>query len=365
MDLLKILEHSFTQSLLYGLLVLFMFILFRKRVTKIIFKMVEKATKKTKSDFDDIVVKVIRKPLKMLLSVAVLYMVYQIIDIEFIAGKNLKSFNDFALNTIKSSVIVFIMWSLYNATDESKHFFADLLRAFDINVDELIAPFLSKVFRFIIFVMGIAIVASEWNFDVNGFVAGLGIGGLAFALAAKDTLSNMFGGAVIITEKPFTIGDWIIVGEVEGTVEDINIRSTKIRKFNKSIVTVPNSRVADANIINFSKRDIRRISYELKIHIDTSIKDIKTVVNSINQMLIDHVDIDNDTIFVRFHKFGEGSFNIFLYYFTNTSDWGKYLSIAEDTNFLIMEILEGENVKLAVPIKEIKMDHIVEATKII
>lgn len=357
MDLLKILEHSFVQSVLYGALILCLFLLFRKKVTKLIFFIVEKGTKKTKTNLDDILVNVVRKPLRMLLTMTVLYIVYQVIDIEFLVGKNIGSFNAFALNFYKSSVIVFIMWVLYNATDESKEFFADVLRAFDITVDKLIAPFISKVFRFIIFVIGIAIVASEWGFDVNGFVAGLGIGGLAFALAAKDTLSNLFGGAVIITEKPFTIGDWIIVGDVEGTVEDINIRSTKIRKFNKSIVTVPNSRIADSNIINFSKRAIRRISYELKIHIDTPISDIKAVVADINQMLIDHPEINNETIFVKFNKFGKGSFNLFLYYFSNTSDWGEYLTIAEDTNFRIMEILEARGVKLAVPLNEIKMEQ--------
>ncbi|MBI9012816.1 MAG: mechanosensitive ion channel family protein [Clostridiales bacterium] len=357
MDILKILEHSFIQSVLYGALILCLFLLLRKRVTKIIFHIVEKSTKKTKTNLDDILVKVVRKPLKMLLTMTVFYIVYQVIDIEFLVGDHIESFNAFALNFYKSSIIIFIMWVMYNATDESKEFFADVLEAFDIALDKLIEPFISKVFRLIIFVIGIAIVASEWGFDVNGFVAGLGIGGLAFALAAKDTLSNMFGGAVIITEKPFTIGDWIIVGDVEGTVEDINIRSTKIRKFDKSIVTVPNSRVADSNIINFSKREIRRISYELKIHIDTSIRDIKAVVAEINEMLIDHPEINNETIFVNFSKFGEGSFNLFLYYFSNTSDWGKYLSITEDTNFKVMEILKAHDVKLAVPLKEIKMEQ--------
>ena len=357
MDILKILEHSFTQSVLIGALILLLFLLLRKRATKFIFYIVEKSTKKTKTNLDDLLVKVVRKPLKMLLTMTVLYIVYQIIDMEFLVGKHIDSFNAFALNFYKSSIIIFIMWTLYNSTDESKIFFADVLDVFEIKVDKLIAPFLSKVFRLIIFVIGIAIVASEWGFDVNGFVAGLGIGGLAFALAAKDTLANMFGGAVLITEKPFTIGDWIIVGEVEGTVEDINFRSTKIRKFNKSIVTVPNSRVADTNIINYSKREIRRISYELKIHIDTPTRDIKAVVADINKMLIDHPEINNETIFVKFNKFGEGSFNLFLYYFTNTSDWGIYLTIAEDTNFRIMEILEARGVKLAVPLKEIKMEQ--------
>ena len=207
--------------------------------------------------------------------------------------------------------------------------------------------------------MTIIVVAilEEWDFEVGTFITGLGIGGLAFALAAKDTLANAFGGAVLITEKPFTIGDWIVVDGVEGTVEDISFRSTKIRKFNKSVVTVPNSTVALSNIINYSKRDIRRVSYELKIKIDSPIESVKSVIKDIEEMLVKHTGIDNETIFVRFNKFGESSLNIFMYYFTNTSIWGEYLILTEDTNFKILEILAKNKVELAVPMQVIKVEN--------
>ncbi len=112
MDLLKILEHSFTQSVLYGALILCLFLLLRKRVTKFIFFIVEKGTKKTKSNLDDILVKVVRKPLGMLLTMTVLYIVYQVIDMEFLVGDQVEGFNAFALNSYKSCVILFIRWTL-------------------------------------------------------------------------------------------------------------------------------------------------------------------------------------------------------------------------------------------------------------
>ena len=356
MDILEILNHDFVQSLLIGILILLIFKLFRKRVLTIIENIIHKRAEKSKNKIDDLLIKISTKPIRMLLNVTVLYIVYQVIDMDFLFGSKIIAVNLFMLNCYKSAIIIFILWILYNATDGSKVVFNDVMKVFDIKMDPLMAPFLSKVFRLIIYIVGLALIASEWGFDVGTFVAGLGIGGLAFALAAKDTLANMFGGAVLITEKPFTIGDWIIVGEVEGTVEDINFRSTKIRKFNKSIVTVPNSRVADSNIINYSKRNIRRISYELKIHIDTPIAKVKTVVKEIEEMLIEHKGVHNETIFVKFNKFGESSLNIFLYFFSNTSVWGEYLAIAEDTNFEIMEILERHDVLLAVPLKQIKVE---------
>jgi len=330
--------------------------LLRKRVMKFFFSVINKRVEASKSRLDDVLVKVVRKPLRMILNVTVLLIAYYLVDFHLIT-ESTETIDTFVLNVYASAVTVFFVWVLYNSTDESQVFFTDFMKIFDIEVDKLLIPFMSKVFRLVLMIIAIALIASTWGFDVGTFVAGLGIGGLAFALAAKDTLANMFGGAVLITEKPFTLGDWIIVGDVEGTVEDINFRSTKIRKFNKSIVTVPNSRVADSNIINFSKRNIRRISYELKIHIDSSVDEVKAVIKDIENMLIDHQGVHNETIFVKFNKFGESSLNIFLYYFTNTSVWGEYLSIAEDTNFKIMEILEENNVRLAVPLQQIKMEQ--------
>lgn len=354
MDILKLLENTTIQSILYALLILLVYRLFRKKFMNLIMNFIAKRTKATKTKLDDVLLKVVKKPAVMLLNVTVLYIAYHTVDMHEIVSDT-TTINAFALNVYSSAVVLFFMWAAYNSTDDSHVFFTDFLKVFDIKVDKLLIPFMTKVMRLIIFLLAVAMIASVWGLDVGGFVAGLGIGGLAFALAAKDTLANMFGGAVLITEKPFTIGDWIIVGDVEGTVEDINFRSTKIRRFNKSIVTVPNSRVADSNIINFSKRDIRRISYELKIHIDTPIDKVKTVVSAIENMLIDHKDIHNETIFVKFNKFGDSSLNLFLYYFTNTSVWGEYLSIGEDTNFKIMKILEDHEVKLAVPLQQVKL----------
>lgn len=354
--ILNLLENAFLQSILYALLTVLVFILIRKRVMKIFFKLVHKRVEASKTRLDDVMLKVIRKPLRMMMNMTVFFIAYHIIDLHLIV-ESTEPFDGFALNTYASSVIVFFIWVIYNSTDESQVFFTDFMKVFDIEVDKLLIPFMSKVLRLALMIIAVALIASTWGFDVGTFVAGLGIGGLAFALAAKDTLANMFGGAVLITEKPFTLGDWIIVGEVEGTVEDINFRSTKIRKFNKSVVTVPNSRVADSNIINYSKRNIRRISYELKIHIDTPVHDVKKVVKDIEDMLILHEGVHNETIFVKFNKFGESSLNIFLYYFTNTSVWGEYLAIAEDTNFKIMDILQANDVRLAVPLQQIKMEE--------
>lgn len=353
----RVIFSSIGISFLTSLGVFLVLLLFRKFGLNIIFKILEKMTKKTKTTLDDNLVLIIKAPTKMLLTVSMFFIAYKVFDLSlFLSESSIVIVDSIALNLFRTAIIIFFYMILYNSVSDSKILFDELQVLFDIKVDKLLVPFVSKIFRLVLMVICIAAIATEWGFDVNGFVAGLGIGGLAFALAAKDTLANAFGGAVLITEKPFTIGDWIVVDGVEGTVEDINFRSTKIRKFNKSVVTVPNSVVAISNIINYSKRDIRRISYELKIRVETPVESVKVVTKDIKEMLVNHPGIDNDTIFVNFNKFGESSLNIFMYFFTNTSVWSEYLEIGEDTNFKILEILEKNNVTLAVPMQVIKVE---------
>lgn len=167
---------------------------------------------------------------------------------------------------------------------------------FNIDIDDLLIPFLSKALRFVIVAISISIIAQEFDYDVGGFVAGLGLGGLAFALAAKDAIGNLFGGIVIITEKPFTIGDWIKTDSVEGTVEDITFRSTRVRTFADALVTVPNATLANESIINWSEMGKRQITFDLRLTYDTPRDKVERVVEQIDLLLKNHSGIDQETI---------------------------------------------------------------------
>ena len=198
-----------------------------------------------------------------------------------------------------------------------------------------------------------SIIAQEWGYDVNGFVAGLGIGGLAFALAAQDSLSNFFGGIVIILDKPFSIGDWILTPNVEGTVEDINFRSTKVRTFAHALVTVPNATLAKNPITNWSKMGRRRITFNLGVTYTTPKEKLAKCVAGIETMLRTHEEIHPETIFVTFDSFNSSSLHIFIYCFTNTTAWGEFLKVKENVNFKILEILEQEGVSVAFPSRSV------------
>lgn len=187
-------------------------------------------------------------------------------------------------------------------------------------------------------------IAQEFGYNVNGFVAGLGLGGLAFALASKDVLANLFGGVVIIIEKPFTIGDWISTSSVDGIVEDITFRSSKIRTFEQALVTVPNATLANDLITNWSKMGKRRVTFNLHFTIDTSKEKLENVVKQIDNLLKHHPDIHQKPIHVALSEYNGSGIEILIYFFTKTTDWGQYLKVKEDINFKIMDILKSEEV---------------------
>jgi MscS family membrane protein len=250
---------------------------------------------------------------------------------------------------LRSFIVLFMAHGVHTLVKLYGNNVEELGNLLDINIDKILIPFFSKIIRFLILALAFVTICSNWGYDINGFIAGLGLGGLAFALAAKDLLANIFSGMVIIADRPFSIGDWIKTSDLEGTIEDINFRSTKVRTSEQALVTVPNSNLINAPIINFTKREIRRITFNLGVTYDTPRDALKKSIEKIRCMLVQHPGIDSKTILVKFDSFGESGLNIFMYFFTNTTIWEEYLTIKQDVNFQILRILEEENVSIAFP----------------
>lgn len=158
---------------------------------------------------------------------------------------------------------------------------------------------------------------------------------------------------MIILDKPFSIGDRIGTSSVEGTVEEITYRSTKVRTFAQALVTVPNSTMANEAITNWSKMGRRRITFNLGVTYTTPRFRLETCIARIEKMLREHPQIHQETIFVNFDRFNESSLDIFLYFFTVTTNWGEYLKVREDVNLKIMAILEEEKVSIAFPSRSV------------
>ncbi|MDU4694327.1 MAG: mechanosensitive ion channel family protein [Paenibacillus sp.] len=249
----------------------------------------------------------------------------------------------------RSGVIALIGWGLYILSAQSSVMLEGLSRKIRLDDASMLIPFLSKVLRIVVVILTVALIGAEWGFSINGLVAGMGLGSLAVALAAKDTLGNIIGGIVIILEKPFAKGDWILTPTAEGVVEDITFRSTKIRTFADALITLPNAALADQPITNWSKMGKRRVNFTLAVALDSDRERLSAAVARIERLLREDEKIDPGTILVKFTDFNESSLGIFIYYFTRSTVWAEYLTARQEMNLAFMQVLEEEGIKLAYP----------------
>jgi MscS family membrane protein len=344
-----LISQQFTRYIIGVLLILVLFWVIKKLVKKYLFPWVERLTGKSQNEMDDKIAAAFFRPVEWLIALTGWFMVLRYLPLS-------PNLDQILVDIYRSAIIALIAWGFYVLAAGESILYREFKEKFKI--DDILIAFLSKVLRFIIIALALVVIVQEWGYEVNGFIAGLGLGGLAFALAAQDALSNIFGGIVIIMEKPFSIGDWIVTPGVEGIVEDINFRSTKVRALDQSLITIPNSTLAKEAITNYSRMGKRRITFHLGVTFDTPRSKLEQCVLQIREMLKNHPDVHPETIFVYFEQFNDSSLDIFLYFFTNTTVWQEYLAVRQNINLKIMEILEELEISVAFTSRSIYLENI-------
>jgi MscS family membrane protein len=330
----------------YALAIVLGFFVLSRLLPLLLTKLLLRLSKKSKLDYGKLA-QAFAKPLTLLLLSAGFYLA----AIVLLGGT---VYGQFFTKVFRSLVIVFIAQGLYNLVGSTSGLLMELGGNYDL--DKLFLSLLSKSLRAVIFAISLVILVQEWGYDITGFIAGLGLGGLAFALAAQDTAANLIGGVVILTEKPFTIGDWIAAGQVEGIVEDITFRSTKVRTFDRAVVTVPNSSLAKEPITNWTRMGRRRINFSLGVAWDTPRERLEACIQRIRQMLRSHPQLHPAVLLANFEKIGENSLDIYINCFTKSTALDQWLQVREDILYKIMEILEEQEVVLALPARRVYAD---------
>ena len=216
-------------------------------------------------------------------------------------------------------------------------------------MDDQLVPFAIEAIKFIAYIFLIFIILSE-VFGVNptGLIAGLGIGGIALAMASKESLENLLGSFTIFLDRPFTVGDIVQVGNVTGKVEKVGFRSTRITTFDRSIVTVPNKKMVDAELDNLGLRPVRRVKFHIGLTYSTTSEQIKNIVKEIQEMVNLHPNTNDDGR-VRFQEFGASSLDILIIYYVNSPKWEDLINVKEDINYKIMDIVKKHNSDFAFP----------------
>lgn len=326
----------------------FFFLLLRKLFATLVINVLHPFTKSTRTDYDERILTALKGPLTFVFIIIGVRLFFALLFLE----------TDFINKLINTMIAYNIFWAIYEMSYALRGLVYSFTSKFNPELSYEMGNFILAFIRGIILAVGLGSILDVWGINVSALVAGLGIGGLAFALAAKDTAANLFGSIALLLDKSIRIGEWIKIDDVEGTVEDIGMRTTKIRSFQKSLITLPNQMIANSPIENFSRRGIRRIKMTIGLTYAAKSAQIEKIILDIKSMLKEHEGIaQNETMLVNFTTFDDSSLGILVYTFSNTSNWEKYLNIQEDVNLKIMHIIEENGADFAFPSQSLYVEN--------
>ncbi len=328
---------------------LFLALLLKKIFARLLATSIFKAAQKTSSDMDDALLKSLTKPAEFLLLVGGCYLAVEILQMP----SEPHNLDGLARNLVKVLFTFNLAWFCYNLVALITTWLGHWAGQTESTLDDHLLPFIRKTLRVFIVFLAILMLVQNLGYSISGLLASLGLGGLAVALAAKDSLSNIFGSIMILLDRPFMIGDWVKAGDMEGTIEEIGFRSTRIRTFSKTLITVPNSVLMNMSIDNYSRMPKRRIKMAVGVSYAASPAQLQQAVKNIRQMLQEHPAINQDFFLVNFTDFGASSLDILIYCFTSSTIWNEYLEARQDICLKIMQILEELGLEIAFPSRSV------------
>ena len=218
-----------------------------------------------------------------------------------------------------------------------------------IILHQSIITYLKRALKILIVILAVLLVLQNVGLNVTSLLASLGIGGIALALGAKETFGNIFGGITVIFDKPFDIGDWIVCDKIEGTVEDIGIRSTRVKTFYDSLITIPNSIIANHVIDNVGQRKSRRTRFTLDLTYDTSPEEMEAFVEGVKNIILSNPSTKKDYFQVYFNGFGPSSLQVFINFFLKVQSWDEELLQKQNVLLEILRLSKKLNISFAFP----------------
>lgn len=245
--------------------------------------------------------------------------------------------------------IVSAFWIILRIIDFIAHVFMQKASLVESKMGEQMIPFIKDLAKVIAIILGaFVIMGSVFELNIAAIVAGLGVGGIAIGLAAQDTLKNLLGSFTIFADKPFVVGDHVRVDKFEGTVERVGFRSTLLRTVDKTLVTIPNSRVSNDLLENLTLRNLRRVKFDVGLEYDTPLEKLKMIAKEIESYVSMHHGTREDAL-VHFDAFGPSSLNLQVRYYIEEISYSQYSLIREEVNYKIMEIVYQHEASFAFP----------------
>ena len=334
-------------EILIGLGIFLIFLIFRGLISKLIIKKLEIISQRTTNKLDDTFVKAMVGPARFLPIVLGFFIASYYMSF----SEDTRSFVD---NINRTLITILLFWIIHQIIEPISYILSGLGK---ILTRELIG-WIIKSLKILIFILGAAAVLELWGIKIGPIIAGLGLFGVAVALGAQDLFKNLISGILVLVEKRFKMGDWILVeGIIEGIVEKIGFRSTTIRKFDKSLAIIPNFQFAENAVINISQTTNWIISWIINLQYDTTVDQLKKIRDEIEDYIKKHEDFNTELGYaVRIDKFAESSIDMYVRCFTKTDEWEKWLSVKERLAIQIKQIVEKNGAAFAFPSQSIYVE---------
>jgi MscS family membrane protein len=251
--------------------------------------------------------------------------------------------------TIALAALTVAAWLLLRVVDAAHHVLGERAGAADRPTARSLLSIGSRMAKFVVLVVGFILALSTFGVPVTSLVAGLGIGGVALALAAQKTVENLFGTLSIGVDQPFCEGDFVRIGDVLGTVEAIGLRSTRVRTLDRTLVTIPNGQLADSRSETFTARDRIRLACTLGLVYETTAAQMRRILAELEAALRAHPKIWPDAVIVRFAQYGASSLDVEIMAWFQTTDWNEFTAIRQELLLAFMEVVERNDSGFAFP----------------
>lgn len=328
---------------------LFLGFLLRKIFEFILDNYVRRVTSKTRFTWDDDLLDSLHRPAGFIFLMIFFRLSYTNLQLSV-------TVNLYLSTILEIAVSIGFVWLFYNLADVFAKYLAVITSKTETKLDDQLVPLIRKTLRFFIVVMGVILILQNNGYNVASLIAGLGIGGLAVALAAKDTLANFFGSITIFVDRPFRIGDWVKIGSVEGTVEEVGFRTTRIRTFYNSLVSMPNATISTSDIDNLGMRKYRRFKTNLNLTYSTSPEQMEAFVEGIKAIVKANSHFRQDYYEVHFNSMGAHSLDVLVYVFFEVPDWSTELQQRHNFLLEILRLAKEVGVEFAFPTQTLHID---------
>ena len=336
-----------------GIFVAVLFGLTLRLVARHVLNLVKRLTSRSVTNWDDRIIDAIKAPVGYMAAVGFWFLALFALQFE---GTVLSVFSI----GLQILLAISMIWLAYALAGVFAEYLTDLTSKTESTLDDQLVPLLTRTLRIFIVVVGVLIVIQNMGVNVLSLLAGLGIGGLAFALAARDAVANFFGSLMILFDRPFQVGDWIRVGGSEGTVEEIGFRSTRIRTFYNSVISIPNSEVANEQIDNMGVRQYRRAVANLGVTYDTPPETLEAFMEGIKNIIKANPGTRKDYFHVVFKEFGDSALIIMVYFFFQVPDWNNELVERQNVYLEILRLAKELNVEFAYPTQTLHVESFPE-----